>query len=72
MVVTKGKENGMCVCADPLLPPPPPRSLPQGPYQNVFLQEMDVMNTLLAEMARSLRELQLGAYIGRKNCDLCV
>ena len=31
-----------------------------GPYQNVFLQEMDVMNTLLAEMVRSLKELQLG------------
>jgi dynein heavy chain len=32
----------------------------QGPYQNVFLQEMDVMNILLAEMMRSLKELQLG------------
>ena len=32
----------------------------QGPYQNVFLQEMEVMNNLLAEMMRSLRELQLG------------
>ncbi|CAM9682439.1 unnamed protein product, partial [Phaeothamnion confervicola] len=31
-----------------------------GPYQNVFMQEMDVMNTLLAEMLRSLKELQLG------------
>ena len=31
-----------------------------GPYQNVFLQEMDVLNTLLAEMVRSLKELQLG------------
>lgn len=37
----------------------------QGPYQNVFLQEMDVMNALLAEMARSLRELQLGAFPGK-------
>lgn len=25
-----------------------------------FLQEMDVMNTLLAEIVRSLKELQLG------------
>lgn len=32
----------------------------QGPYQNVFLQEMDVMNNLLTEMIRSLKELQLG------------
>jgi dynein heavy chain len=32
----------------------------QGPYQNVFLQEMDVMNNLLSEMIRSLKELQLG------------
>lgn len=32
----------------------------QGPYQNVFLQEMDVMNTLLAEIVRSLKELLLG------------
>lgn len=32
----------------------------QGPYQNVFIQEMDVMNTLLAEIVRSLKELQLG------------
>merc|ERR1712167_107796 len=32
----------------------------QGPYQNVLLQELDVANTLLAEMKRSLRELQLG------------
>lgn len=32
----------------------------QGPYQNVFIQEMDVMNNLLAEMMRSLKELQLG------------
>jgi len=32
----------------------------QGPYQNVFIQEMDVMNMLLAEMVRSLKELQLG------------
>jgi dynein heavy chain, axonemal len=32
----------------------------QGPYQNVFLQEMDVMNNLLSEMMRSLRELMLG------------
>lgn len=31
-----------------------------GPYQNVFLQEMDVLNTLLTEMVRSLKELQLG------------
>jgi dynein heavy chain len=32
----------------------------QGPYQNVFIQEMDVMNILLAEIVRSLKELQLG------------
>jgi dynein heavy chain len=32
----------------------------QGPYQNVFLQEMEVMNNLLSEMIRSLRELLLG------------
>merc|ERR1711861_21378 len=32
----------------------------QGPYQNVFIQEMDVMNVLLAEIKRSLAELQLG------------
>jgi dynein heavy chain len=32
----------------------------QGPYQNVFIQEMDVMNNLIGEMMRSLRELLLG------------
>ena len=32
----------------------------KGPYQNVFLQEMEVMNTLLTEMIRSLKELSLG------------
>jgi dynein heavy chain len=32
----------------------------QGPYQNVFIQEMDVMNILLTEIVRSLRELTLG------------
>jgi len=32
----------------------------QGPYQNVFLQEMEVMNNLLAEIMRSLKELTLG------------
>jgi len=32
----------------------------QGPYQNVFLQEMDVMNNLLSEVMRSLEELKLG------------
>jgi dynein heavy chain len=32
----------------------------QGPYQNVFIQEMEWMNTLLAEIKRSLFELQLG------------
>lgn len=31
-----------------------------GPYQNVFMQEMDVMNNLLLEIVRSLKELQLG------------
>jgi dynein heavy chain len=30
------------------------------PYQNVFLQEMQVMNVLLEEMKRSLKELQQG------------
>jgi dynein heavy chain len=32
-----------------------------GPYQNVFLQEMDVMNVLMVEMRRSLKDLSLGA-----------
>jgi len=32
----------------------------QGPYQNVFIQEMDVMNVLLAEIKRSIKELKLG------------
>jgi len=32
----------------------------KGPYQNVFLQEMEVMNRLLQEMVRSLKELSLG------------
>ena len=32
----------------------------QGPYQNVFIQEMEAMNRLLAEITRSLRELQQG------------
>lgn len=32
----------------------------QGPYQNVFLQEMEVMNNLITEMIRSLKELILG------------
>uniref|UniRef100_A0A7S1FPR5 Dynein heavy chain C-terminal domain-containing protein n=1 Tax=Corethron hystrix TaxID=216773 RepID=A0A7S1FPR5_9STRA len=32
----------------------------QGPYQNVFIQEMDVMNVLLHEIRRSIKELQLG------------
>jgi dynein heavy chain len=32
----------------------------QGPYQNVFIQEMDVMNVLLREIRRSIKELQLG------------
>jgi len=37
------------------------RSLDElGPYQNVFIQEMDVMNILLTEIVRSLKELQLG------------
>jgi dynein heavy chain len=37
------------------------RSLEElGPFQNVFLQEMDVMNILLTEVVRSLKELQLG------------
>jgi len=32
----------------------------QGPYQNVFIQEMDVMNAVLTEIRRSLKELQMG------------
>ena len=37
------------------------RSLEElGPYQNVFLQEQAVMNNLLTEIVRSLKELQLG------------
>jgi dynein heavy chain len=32
----------------------------QGPYQNVFIQEMDVHNNLLGEIIRSLKELLLG------------
>ena len=32
----------------------------QGPYQNVFIQEMDIMNVLLSEIKRSIKELQLG------------
>jgi len=32
----------------------------RGPYQNVFLQECDRMNTLCREMRRSLKELDLG------------
>jgi len=31
-----------------------------GPYQNVFLQEIDQVNGLLSEMSRSLKELGLG------------
>merc|ERR1711967_2025 len=31
----------------------------QGPYQNVFMQEMEVMNVLVAEIVRSLKELTL-------------
>jgi len=31
-----------------------------GPYQNVFIQEMDIMNVLLDEIRRSIKELQLG------------
>ena len=37
------------------------RSLEEiGPFQNVFIQEMDVMNILLSEIVRSLKELLLG------------
>jgi len=32
----------------------------QGPYQCVFMQEMDVHNALLTEIVRSLNELKLG------------
>lgn len=35
-----------------------------GPYQNVFIQEMDVMNVLLAEIRRSIKELQMG-FMGK-------
>ena len=31
----------------------------QGSYQNLFIQEMDIMNLLLTEIKRSLKELQL-------------
>lgn len=41
----------------------------QGPYQNVFLQEMDVMNTLLAEIVRSLKELLLGTSSSRRDLE---
>lgn len=32
----------------------------QGPYQNVFVQEIDLVGVLLTEMKRSLKELSLG------------
>jgi dynein heavy chain len=32
----------------------------QGPYQNVFLQEIDLINRVIDEMVRSLKELGLG------------
>ena len=32
----------------------------QGPYQNVLIQEMEIMNSLLSEIRRSIKELQLG------------
>lgn len=32
----------------------------QGPYQNVLVQEMEIMNSLLTEIRRSIKELQLG------------
>jgi dynein heavy chain len=32
----------------------------KGPFQNVFLQEIDRMNSLIKEIARSVRELELG------------
>ena len=32
----------------------------KGPYQNVFIQEMTVLNTLITEIMRSLNELKLG------------
>ena len=31
-----------------------------GPYQNVFMQEMEIMNVLVTEIVRSLKELMLG------------
>ena len=31
----------------------------RGPYQNVFLQECDVMNVLINEIVRSLKEIEL-------------
>jgi dynein heavy chain, axonemal len=32
----------------------------KGPYQNVFLQEIEYMNGLLMEMVRSLEEINQG------------
>jgi len=32
----------------------------QGPYQNVFVQEIELISVLLTEMRRSLKELKLG------------
>lgn len=32
----------------------------KGPYQNVFLQEIEYMNALLVEMVRSLEEIDQG------------
>lgn len=32
----------------------------KGPYQNVFLQEIEYMNNLMNEMIRSLEELDQG------------
>jgi dynein heavy chain len=32
----------------------------QGPYQNVFVQEIELISVLMTEMKRSLRELRLG------------
>ena len=35
----------------------------KGPYQNVFLQECEIMNNLTAEMSRSLKELKMGLMV---------
>ena len=36
------------------------RIIDRGPFQNVFLQEIEYMNILISEIIRSLEELKLG------------